>query len=168
MIIICMIIYQIISLTMRKFVLWVFISIILPAFFVNNIVLAIQAEGEEPGGGNWKNVTDDIGINLSGNCLYWMWKWCFNYEKMIWIEDDQWSKYSAMSIAQDVILAATYMVWTVLTIVIIWCGLWYIFASRDGKDVNKYKKWLISAAIWAVLVRWAYAIVRLIQYVAKW
>ena len=163
-----MIIYQIISLTMRKFVLWVFISIILPAFFVNNIVLAIQAEGEEPGGGNWKNVTDDIGINLSGNCLYWMWKWCFNYEKMIWIEDDQWSKYSAMSIAQDVILAATYMVWTVLTIVIIWCGLWYIFASRDGKDVNKYKKWLISAAIWAVLVRWAYAIVRLIQYVAKW
>ena len=153
---------------MRKFVLWVFISIILPAFFVNNIVLAIQAEGEEPGGGNWKNVTDDIGINLSGNCLYWMWKWCFNYEKMIWIEDDQWSKYSAMSIAQDVILAATYMVWTVLTIVIIWCGLWYIFASRDGKDVNKYKKWLISAAIGAVLVRWAYAIVRLIQYVAKW
>ena len=64
-----MIIYQIISLTMRKFVLWVFISIILPALFVNNIVLAIQAEGEEPGGGNWKNVTDDIGINLSGNCL---------------------------------------------------------------------------------------------------
>lgn len=111
--------------------------------------------------------TQDVGINLSGDCLMWMWKWCFDYEKIIWIKEQD-ENITAKSIAQDVILAATYMVWTVLTIVIIYCGFWYIFASRDGKDVSKYRKWLISAAIWACLVWWAYSIVRLIQYIAKW
>ena len=77
-------------------------------------------------------------------------------------------KTTAKTLSQDIVLAATYMVGTVLTIIIIYCGLWFILASRDGKDVNKYKKWLINAAIWALLVWWAYAIVRLIQYIAKW
>jgi hypothetical protein len=52
--------------------------------------------------------------------------------------------------------------------VIVICWLWYIFSSASGKETSKYKKWLINAALWAVLVRWAYAIVRLIQYIARW
>ena len=110
----------------------------------------------------------DVWINLDKSCLNGMWKWCFDYEKMIWIQNQQNEDVSVTSISQDVIYAATYMVWTVLTIVIIYCGLWYIFATRNWKDVTQYKKWLISAAIWALLVWWAYAIVRLIQYIAKW
>lgn len=121
--------------------------------------------------GIWNSVmavgSEDVWINLMGDCLTWMWKWCLDYEKMIWIQEDQ-GNITAMSIVQDVIQAATYMVWTVLSIVIIYCGLRYILASGEGKEVNVYKKWLISAAIWALLVWWAYAIVRLIQYVAKW
>ena len=98
-----------------------------------------------------------------------MWKWCFDYEKMIWIEKVQNQNITTTTIAQDVLLSATYMVWTVLTIVIIFCWLMYIFAARNGKsDVNKYKTWLINAGIWALLVRWAYTIVRLVQYIAKW
>ena len=111
----------------------------------------------------------DAGINLSGDCLMWVWQNCFNYEGMLWLSGSQpGSGYTATSIAQDVVISATYMVWTVLTIVIIVCWLWYIFASASGKGTDKYKKWLISAAIWAILVRWAYAIVRLIQYIARW
>ncbi len=110
----------------------------------------------------------DAGINFSNNCLTGMWKWCFNYEKMIWIEDQQRVKYSAESIVQDIVLAATSMVWVVLTIVLIYCGLMYIFAARWWKDPGTYKKWLIDAGIWAVLVWWAYTIIRLIQYIAKW
>lgn len=102
----------------------------------------------------------DISINFSGWCLTWAWNKCFTINS----EDDR----TVLTVAQDVIFAATYMVWGVLTIIIIYCGLMYIFAARDGKDVSNYKKWLINAAIWAVLVRWAYAIVRLIQYIAKW
>jgi len=110
----------------------------------------------------------NVWINLSTECTMWMWKWCFSLGTTLGIAGDQPKNVTVESIAQDTILAATYMVWTILTIVIIYCGLMYIFASRDGKDVSTYKKWLISAAIWALLVRWAYAIIRLIQYIAKW
>ena len=107
-----------------------------------------------------------VGISLSDGCLTGVWKNCFDYEKLIWIKTKY--KYTATSIAKDIIYAATYAVWAVLTIVIIWCGLGYIFAAKDWTDPKAYKDWLIKAAIWAVLVRWAYAIVRLIQYIAKW
>lgn len=108
-----------------------------------------------------------LGMKLWWECLNWVWKGCFEYEKIIWINNES-KKYTALSIVQDVIYAATYMVWTVLTAVIIWCWLWYILASRWGKDTNAYKKWLTNGAIWAILVLWAYTIVRLIQYIAKW
>ena len=105
-------------------------------------------------------------------CVTWMWKWCFSSDNIIRWSGSEMARINksrtVTTIAQDIIVAATYMVWTVLTIIIIYCGLMYIFAARDGKDVSNYKKWLINAAIWAVLVRWAYAIVRLIQYIAKW
>jgi len=110
----------------------------------------------------------DDGINFEGSCLRGMGTNCFNYEKIIGIEKEQSEKYTVKWITQDAIFAATYMVWTVLTIIIVWCGLGYIFASSNWKDTSKYKKWLIYAAVWALLVRWWYAIVRLIQYIAKW
>lgn len=109
-----------------------------------------------------------VGINYSNNCLTWFWKGCFEYEKAVWIDTSQKTTYSAMSIVQDVIFAATYILWSVLTLVILYCGLMYIFAARWWKDTSAYRKWLINAAIWAILVWWAYALVRLIQYVARW
>lgn len=107
------------------------------------------------------------GIDVWWECLNGLWKNCFRYTEIVWIDNES-KKYTALSIVQDIIYAATYMVWTVLTAVIIWCGFWYIVASRWGKDTNAYKKWLINGAIWAILVLWAYSIVRLIQYIAKW
>ncbi len=114
----------------------------------------------------------DIWINFWNNCLTWMGRGCFHYEKIIWIDKnaDGTSRpdYTATTIAQDLIFAATYMVWTVLTIVLIYCWIRYIIAARWWEDPKTYKNWLIKAAIWALLVRWSYAIVRLIQYIAKW
>jgi len=109
----------------------------------------------------------EIWINFWNGCLTKMWRGCFHYEKIIWIAGEQ-PDYTATSIAQDVIFAATYMVWTVLTVVMIYCWLWYVLAAKWGNNTDKYKTWLINSAIWAVLVWWAYAIVRLIQYIAKW
>lgn len=112
---------------------------------------------------------ESVGANFNNNCLTWMWQWCLTYETMIWMKDYQpGSGYTATSIAQDLVVSATYMVWTVLTIAIVYCWLKYIFASAWGKDPKDYWKRLIQAAIWAVLVWWAYAIVRLIQYIARW
>jgi hypothetical protein len=143
--------------TMKKTlstILGVFLAFSL--FIIPNVLLAQQSS--------------DVGINTDKpECLMWMWQDCVEYEKIIWIKDYQpGSGYTATSIAQDVVVSATYAVWTILTIVIIVCWLWYIFSSASGKETSKYRKWLVSAAIWAILVRWAYAIVRLIQYIAKW
>jgi hypothetical protein len=132
------------------------------------IVLA-QVDPNNPQGQNSPAYWDtEIWINFWDGCLTGMWKWCFDYEKMIWIDKSQNQNITTKSIAQDVLLAATYMVWTVLTVVIIYCWLGYIFAAKWWKDPKEYKDWLVKAAIWALLVRWAYAIVRLIQYIAKW
>ncbi len=110
----------------------------------------------------------DDGVNTSWWCLTWFWKDCFRYERVIWIDNYQKADYTALSVSQDLIYAATSSVWLVLTVIIIYCGLGYIWASHWGKDTTAYKKGLIYAAVWAVLVLWAYAIVRLIQYIAKW
>ena len=107
-----------------------------------------------------------LGISTWYECLMWMWKDCFKYEDLVDKADT--TKRSAKDVAQDVVMAATYIVWTVLTVIILYCWLMYILAARSWKDPKDYQKWLTNAWIWAVLVRWAYAIVRLIQYIAKW
>ena len=152
----------------RIIYLWLSLLVIISS------ITSISLAQEEPKPGEGKQETTlttpetDIGINLSNSCLRGVWKNCFEYEKLVWIDGKQKTKYTATSIAKDVMYAATYAVWTVLTIVIIYCGLMYIYASRWGKDTSSYRKWLVNAAIWAILVWWAYAIIRLIQYVARW
>ena len=152
----------------RIIYLWLSLLVIISS------ITSISLAQEEPKPGEGKQETTlttpetDIGINLSNSCLRGVWKNCFEYEKLVWIDGKQKTKYTATSIAKDVMYAATYAVWTVLTIVIIYCGLMYIYASRWGKDTSSYRRWLVNAAVWAILVWWAYAIVRLIQYVARW
>ena len=140
---------------MKRKILGCILSVLFIGFVWINIT---QAQGVEE--------TIDVGISDNKDCITWMWTDCFDYEKMVWLPDS--SKRDTLSILQDVILASTYMVWTVLTIVIIYCGLMYILASWNWKDTSKYRKWLINAWIWAILVRSAYAIVRLLQYVSRW
>lgn len=157
---------------MKKHLFVLCIAIFVAAFVAPVYNVSFAGEEEDGNPVQWQsNVwwwVKDIWINLTWACLEWMWKWCFEYDKIIWIASEKSGKTTAKTLSQDIVLAATYMVGTVLTIIIIYCGLWFILASRDGKDVNKYKKWLVNAAIWALLVWWAYGIVRLIQYIAKW
>jgi len=124
-------------------------------------------------GGGWGGASStDVWIDLSDECLRKGWKWCFKLDYLLWWKNSQIAQRNdnrtVIDVLQDAVLAATYMVWTVLTIVLIYCWLMYIIASWSWKEPTTYKKWLIYAAIWAVLVRSAYAIVRLIQYIAKW
>ena len=139
---------------------WILSFIAINLNFVN-----AQARGKNSS----SDAPADVGIHFNQNCLTWVGEWCFHYEKMLWIADNQpGSGYTATSIAQDIVLSATYAVWTVLTAVIIWCGLWYILSSASDGKTQAYSNWLKYAAIWACLVWWAYAIVRLIQYIAQW
>ena len=134
---------------------------LLPVLCAFNVVLA-QAD-----------VNQKITQRVTKECLTSVWSDCFDYEELVFGEDSDINSVNEhktlLTVVQDVVLAATYIVWTILTIVIIYCGIMYIFASwSDSVDTKKYKSWLIYAGIWAVLVWWAYTIVRLIQYVAKW
>ena len=154
---------------MKKFLQFLF-SLFISLIIINasNIIFAQQTVPDTNNNSTINN--DNI---ITDECITWMWKWCFSFDEIIhWKDSEITSKNknrTVTTIAQDVILAATYMIWTVLTIIIIYCGLMYIFAARGGKDnASQYKTGLINAAIWAILVRWAYAIVRLIQYIAKW
>ena len=121
---------------------------------------------------NTSSNSRDVWIDLSDECLRKGWRWCFKLDYLFWWKNSQIAQRNdnrtVIDVLQDAVLAATYMVWTVLTIVLIYCWLMYIIASWSWKEPTTYKKWLIYAAIWAVLVRSAYAIVRLIQYIAKW
>lgn len=149
---------NLLSMKKKLFALLINIFVIIPVLFISTV---FAGEGEWSAASVWIDTRED--------CLMGMWQWCFDYEKAVWIDEAQHPGMSATSIVQDVIYAATYMVWTVLTLVIIYCWLMYIFASRWGQEnkASVYKKWLISGAIWALLVWWAYTIVRLIQYVAN-
>lgn len=147
--------------------LWIFLVF---SFSIVNLNI-VNAQAMRGGNQAQKQAeqSEDVGIHFNENCLTWMWVWCFHYERVIWIDDNQpGSGYTATSIAQDLVVSATYAVWTILTLAIIYCWLRYIFASASGKSANEYWKRLVRAAIWACLVRWAYGIVRLIQYIARW
>lgn len=153
---------------MKKLLISLISIFILSIPFISiNTVFADEPAPETPWGTTPGTQWEDIWINFWNSCLTGMGRWCFHYERIMWIDKTQ-PDYTATSIAQDVIFAATYMVWTVLTIVLIYCWIRYIIAARWWEDPKTYKNWLIKAAIWALLVRWSYAIVRLIQYIAKW
>ena len=157
---------------MKKILFGILITIlgILPIFLAGNITAAQADDSEKTQTQPDKQVNEftawEMWIDLT--CLTWMCKWAFDFRKVLWIEETQPDGITGKSIVQDVIFAATYLVWTILTIVIIYCWLMYIFSARSGKVDSKYKTWLINAWIWALLVRWWYAIVRLIQYIARW
>lgn len=110
-----------------------------------------------------------VWIKLTDWCLDWVGKDCFKMDKLLWVKEKPDDNKTVISVVQDLILAATWAVWTVLTLVLIYCGVMYIIASGwDSWKASKLKKWMIDAWIWALLVRCAYGIVRLIQYIAQW
>ena len=64
---------------MKRLIQSIFTLILTSLFLLNNIIFAQTLES---------------GIEFSGSCLKWMWRWCFDYEKMIWIDKGNKSKNS--------------------------------------------------------------------------
>lgn len=80
---------------------------------------------------------------------------------------NSWDVTSVSLFAQDIILSATFFIWTIVTIAIIISWLMFIFAAASGKETTKAKSWLINSLIWLLIVVSSYVIIRLIQYIAK-
>ena len=79
------------------------------------------------------------------------------------------SRTSVLSFVQDFILAATMFIGTIVTLAFIVSGILMIFAGAKGDSSLKGKatKGMISAIIGMVLVAGSYAIIRLIQFIAR-
>jgi hypothetical protein len=68
---------------------------------------------------------------------------------------------------QDIVLSATFFIWTLVTVALVVSGLMYIFAWATGKDPAKAKTGMINSLIGLVIVACSYFIIRLVQYIAK-
>ena len=75
---------------------------------------------------------------------------------------------SVMTFIQDIILAATYFIWTVVTVALIVSWLLFVFSWADSSLRNRAKSWFKYALIWLVIVTLSVVIVRAIQFIAKW
>ena len=96
----------------------------------------------------------------NGQCSY-------NIYKTLWIrKSDQNPKVS--SFVQDIVLAATMFIWTVVSLVLIVSGILYILAwiTWNTTLADKAKKWITWSVLWLILVVTSYSIVRLIQFLA--
>lgn len=69
-------------------------------------------------------------------------------------------------IAQDIILAATFIIPTVVVIGLMYSG-WIYITAKDDSAASKGKNGIKRSFIWLILVMSAYTIIRLIQYIAK-
>ena len=67
---------------------------------------------------------------------------------------------------QDIFLAATFFIGTVVSVALIYSGILYITAKDDGASA-KAKNGIKWSLIGLALVMFSYAIVRLVQYIAK-
>ena len=93
----------------------------------------------------------------------------FNMYDMLGIHQSSTSKTERTSVStfvQDVILAATVFIGTVVTLAFIISGLMFVFSAVNSGMRQKAQSGMKNAVIGFVLVLSAYAIIRLIQYIA--
>ena len=104
-------------------------------------------------------------IRLTVKCLLWYEQCGMNIYKILWIQ--QWNQNpTVLWLFQDIVLAATTFVWTVIVIVLIVSGLIFAFWSITWKDTKRAKTIVIDCFVWLLLVMWSYTIIRLIQFLA--
>lgn len=74
---------------------------------------------------------------------------------------------SVMGFLQDIILAATTFIGTVVTVALILSGLLYIFSTVDSGMKTKAQKGIKYSLIGMVIVMLALVIIRLVQFLAR-
>jgi len=68
---------------------------------------------------------------------------------------------------QDILLSATFFIWTIVTIALVVSGLMFIFAGATWKDPTKAKAGIKNSFIGLLIVVCSYSIIRIVQYIAK-
>ena len=116
---------------------------------------------------NWSCNTveyGDIWMKMDTECLL-NWQCSLNVYKVLWIRKSNPNP-TVWWLFQDVVLAATTFVWTVIVIALIVSWLIFAFGSISWKDTKRAKTIMIDCFIWLLMVMWSYTIIRLIQFLA--
>ena len=86
----------------------------------------------------------------------------------LWIRKTTASDTSVMSFVQDIIYAATYFIWTVVTVALIVSWLMFVFSWADSSLRNRAKSWFKYSLYGLVIVTLSVIIVRAVQFIAQW
>ena len=105
-------------------------------------------------------------INMNSDCLI-NWQCSYNIYKTLGIRKSDQNP-SVKSFAQDIVLAATTFIGTVIALILIISWVLYTVSAIRGDShlADMAKKGITGSLVWLVLVVSSYAIVRLIQFVA--
>lgn len=74
---------------------------------------------------------------------------------------------SVMNYIQDIVLAATTFIGTVVTVALILSGLLYVFSSVDSSLQSKAKSGIKYSLVGMVVVMLSLVIIRLVQFLAR-
>lgn len=93
----------------------------------------------------------------------------FSIYKVLWIKQDthEKSNVSVGLFVQDIVLASTFFIGTVVTIALITSGLMLIFSGANESLAQRAKSGITYSLIGMVIVASSYVIVRIIQFIAK-
>lgn len=105
-----------------------------------------------------------MGIECSPEQLR-QWQCTFDAYKAIGIRQDQ-PDTNVKTFIQDFFLSATFFIWTVVAIWLMYSG-WLYLTAKDDSAAAKWKNGIKWSLIGVVLVISAYSIIRLVQYVAR-
>lgn len=105
-----------------------------------------------------------IWMRLNPQCLV-NWQCGMNVYTMLGIRQSNENP-TVMWLIQDVILAATTFVWTLIVFALVISWLVFAFWSVSWKDTKRAKTIIIDCFVWLLCVMGSYVIVRLIQFVA--
>lgn len=115
-----------------------------------------------------QNYYGTMWLDINTECLL-NWQCHMNVYRTLWIrksDDDP----EVQTFVQDIILGATEFIGTVITVVLMISGLFYIISAMNGKTELSWraKKAIIWSIVWLLFVTLSYSIIRLIQFLATW
>lgn len=105
-------------------------------------------------------------VNCDPTAIIGWWDCTINTNALLGVKQSGDTRNDPNLFVQDVFLGATFFIWTLVTIALVWSGLRLIFVwGTDAKAAADAKKGIQYALIGLVLVIFSYTIVRVVQYI---
>ena len=117
-------------------------------------------------------------LGVSANSDFWIkatteslsnWTSQMNIYETLWMwHKNSNGETSVMTFVSDIIYAATYFIWTVVTAALIVSWLMFVFSWANSSLRNRAKTWVKYALYWLIIVILSVIIVRAVQFIARW